>query len=75
VLARARLGSPFGGGGGGGGGGAGLSMNHLYTPAFDLFKKILGFDQSNYPDSLKVPPKLLSRWNSTAGEAWYAHTY
>jgi hypothetical protein len=32
----------------------GLSMNHLYTPAFDLFKKILGFDQSNYPDSLKV---------------------
>ncbi|ELR17313.1 CRAL/TRIO domain containing protein [Acanthamoeba castellanii str. Neff] len=32
---------------------SGLSMNHLYTPAFDLFKKILGFDQSNYPDSLK----------------------
>jgi plastocyanin len=44
---------------------AGLSMNHLYTPAFDLFKKIIAFDQSNYPDSLKTyyvinAPKCLS---------------
>ncbi len=33
---------------------AGLSMNHLYTPAFDLFKKTIAFDQANYPDSLKA---------------------
>jgi len=33
---------------------AGLSMSHIYTPGFDLFKRILHFDQSNYPHSLKA---------------------
>jgi hypothetical protein len=33
---------------------SGLSMSHIYTPAIDVFKRVIAIDQENYPDTLKA---------------------